>query len=277
MGIKFDKMQGLGNDFVFIDLDYVPPVELTGNSLARICDRCRGIGCDQLILYKCRGSEVMIRIYNQDGTAAEMCGNAARCLGLLMHRRYDLLRCAMIADGKAYDVQVNSNGICVEMGRPSFDPNEIGLSEFGLDPLFLLDRLPLPKELDVHNASCVSLGNPHLVLLCGRLPEESVVISLGSTLESYPLFRHRINVSFACVVRPHKVRLSVFERGAGLTCACGSGACATVAISRVHGAIGTNDVIVEQKGGFIEVSVTEDLNIFQTGPASHVFCGEIEL
>ncbi|MDR0632249.1 MAG: diaminopimelate epimerase [Holosporaceae bacterium] len=275
MLIEFDKMQGLGNDFIIIDASQFSK-KPDKDFIINLCDRNYGIGCDQLVLYGKQGDKILARFFNPDGSEAEICGNAARCLGLLMQKRCGLSKFTLESAGKSHSIKTNGE-IRVGMGQPSFDSEDIGISKVGVDPLSVLEELNLPKNLGIYHASCVSVGNPHLVLFSRDILNEKDIMSVGPSLKSHPLFRNKINVSFACVVSENEIALSVFERGVGLTFACGSGACAVAIVAHVSNVIPATDILINQKGGSLTISLDEEMNIFQTGPAFHVFQGEIEI
>jgi diaminopimelate epimerase len=276
MLIKFDKMQSLGNDFVMIDLDqFSQNPFFDGNFFATISNRNYGIGCDLSVLYELRNGTIFTEFFNSNGSEAEICGNASRCLGLLMKKRSGLSKCTLNTVKRSYFIKMGDE-IRVGMGRPSFDSEDIGFSKSGITSS-VMDELDLAEDIAIRHAFCVSVGNPHLILFCENIPEEEKVISLGAQLENHSLFKNRINVSFAHVTSAGEIILSVFERGVGLTKACGSGACAAAAVAHTENIVSSRDVLVKQKGGSLMISFDEDGNIFQTGPAFHVFSGEIEI
>jgi diaminopimelate epimerase len=271
----FDKMQALGNDFVMIDLNQFaarPPFEKA--FFRSICHRNLGVGCDSAVLHQRReNGSLQAEFFNPDGSEAEICGNAARCLGLLMKKRFGTVEFPLEAGGKIYPIRADDE-ISVGMGRPSFDPDALGLSEPVPDPLSMLRYLPC--DPDVREAACVSVGNPHLILFLGEAPDENKVSTLGK-LSEHPLFANRINVSLAFVKSENEIILSVFERGVGPTLACGSGACAAVAVARAGGFMKSENIRVHQRGGSLTVTIGDDGGIFQTGPAAFVFSGETGL
>jgi diaminopimelate epimerase len=268
-------MQALGNDFVMID--WPDGVERPKNDFfIKICNRVCGIGCDTVVVYNRIKSDVVTAcFFNADGSEAEICGNAARCIGLLMENRFGLSECTIVtSNNKAYPVKKNDLRISVSMGKISLSLKDIGIQKENIDPLLMLNELELPDE--VCAASCASIGNPHLVLFYKNHPNESEIESIGKVLEKHPLFLNRINVSFATIKTKNEIKLSVFERGVGPTLACGSGACATVGLAYLHHFVEAN-VLVQQEGGCLEISIDDFQNIFQSGPASLVFSGRIEI
>ncbi|MDR2724353.1 MAG: diaminopimelate epimerase [Holosporaceae bacterium] len=277
MLIKFDKMQSLGNDFVMIDLMQFPEKPCLDKSFfLSISNRNYGVGCDLTVLYKFQNSDIFAEFFNSDGSKAEICGNAARCLGFLMKKCNDVSKCFLRVDKRSYPIQVDGK-IRVGMGQPSFDPRDVGLSKLSPDVSQLHSELNLPLDLSIYYASCVSIGNPHLILFCKNIPEEKKIISVGAQLENHTLFENRINVSFAQIISDDEIILSVFERGVGLTQACGSGACATVSVARAQNIISSQNVLVRQMGGSLMIHQDKEGNIFQSGPAFYVFSGEMEI
>ncbi|MDR1333928.1 MAG: diaminopimelate epimerase [Holosporaceae bacterium] len=274
MLIKFDKMQALGNDFVMIDAEQLPQnlKKPPQNFISTICSRNYGIGCDTLVLYWPKDGEIFATFFNPDGSEAEICGNAARCLGLLMKKLFAASNIVLKTHQKSYPIQVDKE-ISVNMGQPSFDPEKIGIDCDCASSIF--EKLNLPGE--IYDAFCISVGNPHLVLFCENTFEKEKIMEIGASLEKHPLFKHRINVSFAHIFDKNKIDLAVFERGAGLTFACGSGACAAAAAAHINHLISSDEILVKQKGGDLKICLDDDGNIFQIGSASHVFWGEIDL
>jgi diaminopimelate epimerase len=274
MLIKFDKMQALGNDFVMIDAEQLSQnlQKPHQNFISTICHRNYGIGCDTLVLYRIKDSEIFATFFNPDGSEAEICGNAARCLGLLMKKHSPSANILLRTSIKDYPIKIDGE-ICVNMGAPSLDPKEIGIDCDHVSSIS--KKLNLPKE--IYDAFCISVGNPHLVLFCKNIFEKEKIIEIGAALEQHPLFKYKINVSFAHIADKNKIDLTVFERGAGLTLACGSGACAAAAAAHINRIISSDEILVKQKGGDLKICLDKDGNIFQIGSASHVFLGEIIL
>ena len=271
--IRFRKLHGLGNDFVVFDAR-VTPIALDEASARAVADRRLGIGCDQVILLeraKTRG-DVLMRIFNADGNEVEACGNAARCVARLLMTEMDesfvqidsaggLLRCTDAGDDR----------VMVDMGIPKFAWQDIPLSE-AMDT----NALALHVEGVDLDASAVSLGNPHCVVFV-RDADTAKVSEIGSQLERHKLFPQRANVEFVSVIREGKLRMRVWERGVGVTRACGTGACASVAASARRG-LGprTSEVILD--GGALLVDWrTVDDHVLLTGATNFVFSGEVDL
>ncbi|MDR0753182.1 MAG: diaminopimelate epimerase [Holosporaceae bacterium] len=275
--MKFDKMQSLGNDFVMIDLDQFSRRPLFDDFFfSNISNRNYGVGCDLTVLYKLRHDDVYAEFFNSDGSEAEICGNAARCLGALVKKRNGLSKCTLKTTKKDYPISGNGT-IYVKMGRPSFKLEDIGVSKSIANLSALMNELNLPTDIGIYHAACISIGNPHLVMFFEDLPEEKDVIALGNLLGNHSLFENRINVSFARVISEGEIIATVYERGAGLTRACGSGACAIAAVAFAHNMVSSTNVLVKQTGGTLIISRDNEGNIFQYGSASWVFSGEIEI
>ncbi len=277
MPISFSKMHGLGNDFVVID-GIRQSLSLTPEQVRLISDRHFGVGCDQLLVVEPAQDEAAdfyYRIYNADGSEAETCGNGARCFAhfirdkgltysdeIVLETRAGLL-CTRIEDGGL---------VTVEMGVPRFDPGVVPFIADGPEPVYRLDLDGESVEISV-----VSVGNPHAVLLVDDVLTAPVA-SLGPKIEYHARFPQRANVGFLEIDDRNNVRLRVFERGSGETLACGSGACAAVAVGRRRGLLDER-VLVELPGGrlLVQWSGDESGPILMTGPATHVYEGTIDL
>ena len=240
MMINFHKMQALGNDFVIIENRCSDDVQklFDKNLLMHLSNRIYGIGCDQLVVFYRENCFIHAYFFNNDGSSAEICGNASRCLGKLMKKHYGISKFSMVAAGKDYDIQVNKDEtVSVTMGLPSFKSSKIGLTKetdtpWSLDPKkdLNLDDETLSK-LKLINAGCVSVGNPHLILFLEEIPTVNDIEKIGAFLSTHELFENDINVSFVKKISEDTIEQCSFERGTGLTLACGSGACATAALS----------------------------------------------
>lgn len=257
MMIRFHKMQGLGNDFVMIDRRR-ERFDATLHSMSMLCDRRFGIGCDQLVLldYPDRdGADISVRFFNPDGSEAGACGNASRCVAALiggspvLQTRAGLLPSFVTPGGE----------IGVDMGRPALGWQDVPLAE-------AIDTLELP--LSGRPAAC-SMGNPHATFFDGlerAAPD-------GAALERDPLFPERANIGCVEILARDSIRLRVWERGAGLTLACGSGACAAV-VNGVRRGLLDRICRVEMDGGALTIHWREeDDHVLMIGPATHVFEG----
>ncbi len=276
MPLRFTKMQGLGNDFVVFDA-VRQRVDLDPDTVRRLADRRFGIGCDQVLLVeppRVPGTDFHYRIFNADGGEVQQCGNGARCFarfvldqGLTGKRR---IRVGTAAGPIELFVEPDDQ-VRVDMGAPVLDPPRIP---------FAADREDTAYELQVGDErlsiGAVSMGNPHAVLLVADL-DRAPVQRLGPLIEAHPRFPQRVNVGFMQVLAPDHIRLRVFERGAGETLACGTGACAAVVVGRLRGLLDERvrvslpggDLVIEWRGRARAVGMT--------GPAERVFQGEIDL
>lgn len=273
MGIRFHKMHGLGNDFVVFDAREAP-VTLDADRVRAIADRRTGIGCDQLIVLEHSDSaDLRMRIFNADGGEVESCGNASRCVALLEGGKSTIE-----TRGGIIRASINGDGATVDMGKPRFGWEDIPLA-------YAIDTAPMPVGWeDLQNPIAVNVGNPHVVFLM----EDSSAIDLarlGPIIEKDPLFPEGVNVNVAETriggmnvggVRMGGLDLRVWERGAGLTQACGTGACATAVAAIKYGRM-TSPVAVNLPGGTLIIEWAPGESVRMTGPATHVFTGEIDL
>jgi diaminopimelate epimerase len=264
MRAAFTKMHGLGNDFVVLDtrVHALPPITA---SLARaLADRRTGIGCDQMILLEpSDNADFRMRIFNADGSEVEACGNATRAVALLHGSPARIETLAGILA-----VQPSDGGAAVDMGEPRFEWDAIPLA-------YAMDTASLPvgwEELEQPTA--VNLGNPHagfFVADCDAVELDR----LGPVIENDPLFPDRVNVGVATVAGRDRLRLRVWERGAGLTRACGTGACAA-AVAAIRRGLVDREVTVDLPGGSLLIEWGEDGHITMTGPASESFRGTFD-
>ncbi|MCH4150846.1 MAG: diaminopimelate epimerase [Sphingobium sp.] len=260
---SFAKMHGLRNDFVVIDARETP-VEITEARARAIADRHTGIGCDQLIIVgQSDRADVSMRIFNADGSEVEACGNATRCIPLFIGSDVTIETKAGILEARIAD-----DGVSVDMGAPRFEWREIPLA-------YAMDTYSLPTTWDdLPPPFCVNVGNPHVIFFVGDLDKVDTA-RLGQLIEHDPLFPARVNVNFAQVTGPHSLRLIVWERGAGLTQACGTGACAT-AVAAIRRGLAQGPVTVSLPGGDLVIDWQAGGHIQMTGPANHVFSGEAD-
>lgn len=256
MSLNFTKMHGLGNDFVVLDTRNAS-IALDDTLIRSLCDRHTGIGCDQLVLLSrptLAGADVRVQFFNPDGSEAGACGNASRCIARLINdnpvlqTRNGLL--PTFQEGTLYRVI---------MGVPKLDWQEIPLSR-------PCDTTHMP----LYDGAACSMGNPHLTLF--RSIEEAA--TLGPELERDPLFPERANIGFAEILSPTHMRLRVWERGAGLTLACGSGACAAVVNAVRRGLVERRCIVTMEKGD-LTIFWEENGPVHMTGPAALSFTGQI--
>lgn len=266
----FLKMHGLGNDFAVFDARN-QPLALSPALARRIADRRRGIGCDQVIVIEPSSeADVFMRIHNADGDEVETCGNAARCVARLLmdeSKRKDVR--LMTLAGPLACTDAGGRSVTVDMGTPELQ----------------WDRIPLARPVDTnqfqldvdgldHTVAAVSVGNPHCVLFVDDA-EEAPVAVLGPKIETHAMFPRRTNVEFVSVRDRGHLRMRVWERGAGITQACGSGTCAVAVAAHRRGLTGEK-VEVELDGGVLAIELKNG-RILMTGPTELAFHGEIAL
>jgi diaminopimelate epimerase len=276
MRIDFTKMHGLGNDFIVMTL----PSEATLPSREQwraLSDRHGGIGFDQalVLLPPRRGdTDVFYRVFNADGGEVEQCGNGARCVAALLHRRGrgngDTL--AMDSLGGVLHARVRADGlVSVDMGVPNFEPASLPFDASAASASYSIAAAGETIEF-----AAVSIGNPHAVLRVQAV-ESAPVDRIGRALQSSPHFPAQVNVGFMQIKDAGQIRLRVYERGVGETLACGTGACAAVAVGRSAGLLGA-DVEVRVPGGSLSVHWDgTGQSIWLTGPAQQAFEGTVEL
>jgi diaminopimelate epimerase len=276
MHLPFVKMHGLGNDFVVIDA-FRRDLSLSTAQVRFLADRRFGIGCDQLLLVERPGQagvDFRYRIFNADGSEVEQCGNGARCFARFVRDEGLTDKDAIVVETASgvITLYVESDGqIRVNMGAPRFNPAQLPfIAEAEAD------KYPLEIGSEPLTIGAVSMGNPHAVLRVEDIATAEVE-RLGPLLESHPRFPRRVNVGFMEIVTRGHIRLRVYERGAGETLACGTGACAAVAVGRRWGEL-DDTVRVDLPGGSLTIRWEGgDTALWMTGPATRVFQGEIEL
>lgn len=261
--VRFRKMHGLGNDFVVIDAREVP-VAMDEARARAIADRRTGVGCDQLILLEnSEAAELKMRVFNADGSEVGACGNAARCVAMLEGGE-----CTIETAGGLLRGSANGDGATIDMGAPRFEWEEIPLA-------CPVDTAAMPVGWDgLESPAAVNVGNPHVIFFV----EDADAVDLarmGPQIESDPLFPERVNVNVASIEQG-AVRLRVWERGAGLTQACGTGACAT-AVAAIRRGLAESPLEVRLPGGTLTVEWKPGESIRMTGPAACVFTGELAL
>ena len=280
MKLRFAKYHGIGNDFVML-ADPDDALTLTPELVRELADRRFGIGGDGVIRVAPGkdGAELFMDYVNSDGSIGEMCGNGIRCLALFAREEgltnSDELKVETRAGIKV--VSAEGDGVRVDMGAPIFTAREIPVISGDQDPLHL--KVQPGPGFDEVELLCLSMGNPHAVMFVDD-PATSPVLTLGPALETASEFPNKTNVEFARVDSPTHVTMRVWERGAGETLACGTGACAVAVAARLVG--GTEEeVTVSLPGGDLLVewsgSLDKEAPVFMTGPAVRVFDGEIDL
>ena len=274
--LRFTKMHGLGNDFVVFD-GVRQAVALTPEQCRRIADRHFGVGCDQILLVEQSSRDDVdfrYRIFNADGGEVEQCGNGARCFVRFVHDQGLTAKTAIrveTASGVIEPRLLDSGLVTVNMGAPRFAPADIPF-------VAEAEALTYPLKVGQHviDIAAVSMGNPHAVLRVNDLDSAPVDI-LGAAIESHARFPQRANAGFMQVLTPHDIRLRVYERGAGETLACGTGACAA-AVAGIRQGWLTSPVSVHTRGGDLIIEwAGMGHPVLMTGPAVTVFEGEIEL
>jgi diaminopimelate epimerase len=276
MKLAFVKMHGIGNDFVLID-NMSRELDLGRDQIRLLADRRRGIGCDQLLMIEpsdARGADVRARIFNQDGSESGQCGNGLRCLAAWLRDSgtTNANNIAIEAAGGTVRARLtNGHSVKMDMGIPRFEPREIP---------FLADERACGYRVQVGanrlEIGAVSIGNPHAVLRVDDC-ETAPVGELGPAIQSLEVFPEGVNVGFMQILDDANVRLRVFERGVGETLACGSGACAAVAVGRVRGWLGER-VTVALPGGELQIEWRgEGESVWLAGPTQRTFEGEFEL
>ena len=268
--LSFRKMHGLGNDFVVLD-GRAAPLGLTRDEIVALADRRRGIGCDQLIIMEppAAGADVFMRIHNPDGSEAGACGNATRCIASLIAAE----------TGKAQVVVRTISGDLPSEARPD------GLWQVDMGPARLGWReVPLAREADtlhvplacgpVADPAACSMGNPHANFFVPDL-DALPISEIGPRLEHDPIFPDRANIGFVQVMSPNHLRLVVWERGAGLTLACGSGACAAMVNAHRRGLTG-RAARISMPGGDLFMEWRQDGHVLMTGPVATAFTGQVD-
>lgn len=274
--LKFTKMHGLGNDFVVVDATRAP-VTLTPAQLRFIANRHFGVGCDQLLMVepaRSADTDFYYRIFNADGGEVEQCGNGARCFVRYVHER-GLTQKSAIRVGTAGGViepRLEADGqVTVDMGVPVFEPSRIPFEASAVAPLYDLE---VGKNTIKINA--LSMGNPHAVQVVGNI-DAAPVASEGPLIEAHPRFPQRVNAGYMQVLDRGHIRLRVYERGAGETLACGTGACAAVVSGIMRGLLDARVHVATRGGELVIVWAGAGQPVQMTGPATTVFDGDIVL
>lgn len=284
--MKFTKMHGCGNDYVYVDCtkEVIPDIEATA---IRVSDRHFGIGSDGLILIK--SSEVAdfeMDMYNADGSRGKMCGNGIRCVAKYVYDHGLTNKTEITVDTQA-GIKTLQLTVCdgkvskvrVDMGEPILIPQEIPVkaSVLGLadDRREAIVAQPFTVANSSYDITCVSMGNPHCITFIDEDVRSFPLESIGPLFEKHELFPEGVNTEFVNIIDKEHLRMRVWERGSGETLACGTGACAVAVASYLNGFTGRN-VDIELMGGHLEIAYDEATNhVFMTGPATEVFSGEI--
>jgi diaminopimelate epimerase len=280
MQLEFTKMHGLGNDFIVFDAPREGGLP-TPEQWRKLAARHTGIGFDQALVLEAprrAGTQAYYRIFNSDGGEVEQCGNGVRCLAAFLHRRGAMAAAdgghgEIVLDSPAGEIRArvhDANLVSVDMGVPNFDPKSLPFEASAEAHVYPLAVAGTEVEI-----GAVSMGNPHAVLTVTSVAN-APVDRLGPAIERHPRFPKRVNVGFMEIVDRTRIRLRVFERGTGETLACGTGACAAVAVGRRHGRLDAT-VTVELPGGNLEITFpAPGEHIWMKGPTAVSFTGRVE-
>jgi diaminopimelate epimerase len=283
MQIEFTKMEGIGNDFIFID-DRKHSIEdhISYRTLSRrLCDRRFGIGGDGMILIlNSQTCDLQFRIFNSDGSEAQMCGNGMRCFARLVYEKQIVQKNEFSVETPAgkiiprilFDKEGKIEAVKVDMGQPILDPVSI--------PFVSTRSQAISEEMEIEGRqimiTAVSMGNPHAVIFVDSA-DKAPVLQLGPMIEKNPRFPEKTNVEFVEVISNNELRMKVWERGAGVTLACGTGACAAMVAAHVNQKIG-EQAVVHLDGGDLFIEWDQKTNhVYKTGPARKVYTGTIEI
>ena len=280
MKIKFTKMQGLGNDFVVLDYDEFKKSGLELKELAiKLCDRHFGIGADGLMVVNpfVKNTDAGWFFYNSDGTIAQMCGNGIRCFARYMKQKGFISKNEFSVETLAGTIipKINDdNTVTVNMNKPITNPEKI--------PLKSSDNLnfEVSAKGKIFVANAISMGNPHCIIFTDENTAKAA-LEYGSDIETNPLFPEKTNVEFIKIISRSEINLNVWERGCGITLACGTGACASVVAGILNGYLDEKvkvnlpggQLVIEWKGSNNDINH----NVYMTGPATFVFEGEFEV
>ena len=260
------KMNAVGNDFIIFD-GRKSEINLSKEQITKLSQR-HNIGCDQLIVIENSNiADCLMQIYNSDGSISGACGNATRCIaGLIFEENPQLKNITIEVSKQILSCSKNSNSISVNMGKAKFSWSEI----------------PLSQEIDSQNLeilgykfSCMNIGNPHAVSFVENKLTDEEFFKIGKQVENHQLFPQKTNVEFAQIINDNLIEVRVFERGAGETLACGSGACAVGTLAIKHNLIKSNKVTIRFKGGDIIISLEDDF-VIMTGDYNKIFAGTID-
>ena len=276
--MRFTKMQGAGNDYVYVDCFQQPAPENPAQTARQIADRHFGVGGDGLILIEPSDvADARMRMFNADGSQAEMCGNGIRCVAKYVYdhgiQRRPTLRIetdngVLEVDLELDDTKDKVVRVRVDMGRPVLEASRIPTTLPG-NPVIDVPLQVAGRQLEV---SCVSMGNPHCITFVEQLTDQWV-LDIGPQIETDPHFPRRVNAEFVEVLSPTEVRLRVWERGSGETLACGTGACA-VCVAGVLSGRTERQIVAHLPGGDLQLHWADDQHVYMTGPAVEVFSGE---
>jgi diaminopimelate epimerase len=277
MARPFVKMNGAGNDFVVVNA-LETPFTPTADQARAIADRRTGEGCDQLIaLEPSQSADAFMRVWNADGGTVETCGNALRCVGWMLLQSTGKDQVTIDTLGGPTTARRAAEGrITIDMGAPRLDWEQIPLDE-AMDTRGIELQVGPIDDPVLHTPGAVSMGNPHVVFFMDHAPNDGFVRGTGSLIEHHPRFPEGVNVGFAHVIAPDRIRLRVWERGAGLTRACGTGACAALVAAARRGLTGRT-ATVEVDGGELSIDWDETTgHVLMTGPVEVERTGTLAL
>jgi len=268
MLINFTKMHGLGNDFMVVD-NTAGNITFTESSVKSLADRNFGVGFDQLLVVESSDNvDFRYVIYNSDGSEVEQCGNGARCFARFVQEKRLSSSNPINVETKSGVISLfvnNDNTVRVDMGMPIFAPSDI--------PLLLEQNSTY--QVEGYEVGCVSMGNPHCVLIVDDVENTDVEV-IGKLIQNSSLLPNQANIGFMQIINENEVILRVYERGAGETLACGSGACAAVVFGSHQGLL-SNSVTTHLRGGDAVIEYEQNSNVFLSGPAEFVFEGQINI
>ena len=276
MRLTFTKMHGLGNDFVMLDAT-AGPVALTPAQLRCLADRHRGVGCDQILMVepaRTKDTDFYYRIFNADGGEVEQCGNGARCFVRYVHERGLTAKTVIRVGtpGGVIEPRLEADGqVTVNMGVPEFEPSRIPFEAPARAPLY-----DLQVDKNIIKINALSMGNPHAVQVVDDV-DAAPVESQGPLIEAHPRFPRRVNAGYMQVLDRTHIRLRVYERGAGETLACGTGACAAVVAGIGRGLLDARVTVSTRGGDLVIVWAGTGQPVLMTGPAVTVYEGVVTL
>lgn len=279
MLIKFTKMQGLGNDYIYVNC-FTQKIENPSEVAKKVSDRHFGIGSDGLVLIMpSQTADFRMRMFNSDGSEAEMCGNAIRCVGKFVYDNKltdkTVIKIETLAGIKVLDMKIENGRVAlvkVDMGEPILEPVNIPVASE--KSRFISEEVDVDGE--TYKVTCVSMGNPHAVAYVKDVEEFPLEI-VGPKMETHKLYPRKINAEFVEVIDRKTLKMRVWERGAGETLACGTGACAVLVATVLNG-LCERKATVKLLGGDLLIEWNEaDNHVYKTGPAVKVFDGEIEI
>ncbi|MBR6014171.1 MAG: diaminopimelate epimerase [Selenomonadaceae bacterium] len=266
---KFEKWQGCGNDFVIIDSRTDGKIyDEEKNSW--ICDRHFGIGADGVIyILNSEKADVRMRIFNADGSEPEMCGNGIRCFAKFLAEKNPVDNLKVETGAGILTVKISDKNVEVDMGEPILAAEKIPVSGYGSNKV-IGENIEVCGK--IYKMTCVSMGNPHCVIFVDDA-EKVELEKIGMHFEKHEKFPRYTNTEFVSVIGENKLRMRVWERGSGITLACGTGACASAVAANLNNLAGKN-VEIKLDGGILKIEWREDNHIYMSGPAEKVFCGE---